>query len=918
MADRNLDIALRIKADLESARKQLDELNKSVKATGDNSKGSADKLGAVGKRIDEMEAEAAAANKTLGQTGKVLDTSSGKAKTFGRETAQLARNLKNGNFDGAASNIGKLGAASGVAAEGAGALAVGLGGTVAVLALFAVAAFKGYQEDQLLGRSIIATGNYAGVTTGQVRVMADAIGAVTGRSDNAREALQLLIASGQVTGDNLQRVAQAALDLSTITGQSIEKSVQAFTRMRDEPVAAVKALDDSLHFLTLAQYEHIKALRDQGDQEGAAAAAQQAASVAVRQRAAEVVASVGLMERGWNNLRSNVIATWNAMKDVGATKTAADDLAAVNKELDGYRQRVAAIRARRGDTAPITDADLVSAGEVALSRDRIKELLTQKQVAASGALMESWIAGTEASTAKANDTLKRDSDFWDKALAGAKSDAAKQKEIDAVNAAAARDIQNAPNMKAEVEQKQRDALALIEKKYAAKVATPRPVANTGDAAASAAAAAAVDQQIQALIRVQAALDPTTKAWADYNAEVAKQDKIAATAKGVAGADVAAIDARRNAVVQAAAAARGADLAAIAKKDQQAWEQLRDSLRTPAEVKLDNAIAQIQELNALLEKGANINSPEYQAALKRIGENAVTPLPSYQGVDAAVGGPFSEMAKNFRAQQELETSYATQAAALEKQLDDGKLASHAAYLAAKGKLDTDYKNKSLVIEQSRQQLTLTTMSDFFGQVASLQHSQNSKMAAIGKAAAIAQAIINTYQSATAAYAALAGIPYVGPFLGAAAAAVAIAAGLANVQAIRAQPTSFDTGGYTGPGGRLQPAGIVHKGEVVWSQHDVARAGGVPVVEAMRLGRRGYAEGGIVAAPRLQAPVAPRARLQDPAANVSAGPTVANNFRFISAFDANELAQRILETPAGEKAVVNHVIANGTAVRQGIAA
>lgn len=56
--------------------------------------------------------------------------------------------------------------------------------------------------------------------------------------------------------------------------------------------------------------------------------------------------------------------------------------------------------------------------------------------------------------------------------------------------------------------------------------------------------------------------------------------------------------------------------------------------------------------------------------------------------------------------------------------------------------------------------------------------------------------------------------------------------------------FASGGYTGPGGQFEPAGVVHKGEVVWSQQDVARAGGVGVVEAMRLGRRGYAAGGVV--------------------------------------------------------------------------
>lgn len=53
--------------------------------------------------------------------------------------------------------------------------------------------------------------------------------------------------------------------------------------------------------------------------------------------------------------------------------------------------------------------------------------------------------------------------------------------------------------------------------------------------------------------------------------------------------------------------------------------------------------------------------------------------------------------------------------------------------------------------------------------------------------------------------------------------------------------FSEGGFTGPGGKYQPAGIVHKGEVVWSQADVARAGGVGAVEALR---NGYANGGAV--------------------------------------------------------------------------
>lgn len=58
--------------------------------------------------------------------------------------------------------------------------------------------------------------------------------------------------------------------------------------------------------------------------------------------------------------------------------------------------------------------------------------------------------------------------------------------------------------------------------------------------------------------------------------------------------------------------------------------------------------------------------------------------------------------------------------------------------------------------------------------------------------------------------------------------------------------FDVGGFTGPGGKYEPAGIVHRGEVVFSQEDVRRHGGVANVEALRLARLpSFADGGAVA-------------------------------------------------------------------------
>lgn len=55
--------------------------------------------------------------------------------------------------------------------------------------------------------------------------------------------------------------------------------------------------------------------------------------------------------------------------------------------------------------------------------------------------------------------------------------------------------------------------------------------------------------------------------------------------------------------------------------------------------------------------------------------------------------------------------------------------------------------------------------------------------------------------------------------------------------------FDTGGYTGPGGKYDPAGVVHKGEYVFDQDAVQRIG----VQNLRRLQKGYADGGYVGGP-----------------------------------------------------------------------
>ena len=92
------------------------------------------------------------------------------------------------------------------------------------------------------------------------------------------------------------------------------------------------------------------------------------------------------------------------------------------------------------------------------------------------------------------------------------------------------------------------------------------------------------------------------------------------------------------------------------------------------------------------------------------------------------------------------------------------------------------------EMTQKQKIQTVQQGLAGLAANL-----GKETAAGKAAAVASALISTYQGAQDSYASLAKIPVVGPALGFAAAAAATVAGLANVKAITSTKTPQVAGG-----------------------------------------------------------------------------------------------------------------------------
>ena len=123
-------------------------------------------------------------------------------------------------------------------------------------------------------------------------------------------------------------------------------------------------------------------------------------------------------------------------------------------------------------------------------------------------------------------------------------------------------------------------------------------------------------------------------------------------------------------------------------------------------------------------------------------------------------------------------------------------------------------------------------------------------AIQKGLTLTSIAFDTAAALTGGIKASQSIPYPGNLV---AMATTIATILGNIAAAKQALTGsgFSEGGYTGDGPKYKPAGVVHAGEVVWSQADVAKAGGAEVVNRMRPTYRpamknsgSYADGGLV--------------------------------------------------------------------------
>ncbi|EMF0715597.1 tape measure protein, partial [Acinetobacter baumannii] len=173
---------------------------------------------------------------------------------------------------------------------------------------------------------------------------------------------------------------------------------------------------------------------------------------------------------------------------------------------------------------------------------------------------------------------------------------------------------------------------------------------------------------------------------------------------------------------------------------------------------------------------------------------------------------------------------------EEQRNSQLLAAREQYLQSRKALDEKYAqderdlNSSLFETQLGQLGSLTSqLSGYWSNMTGIVKNAAGEQSGIYKGMYIAQqafAIGSATISALQAYNQILASPwYLDVISKSTAANLVLGMGMANVGLIAGQTIAgFSDGGYTGNGLKHTPAGIVHKGEIVWSQEDIKRWGG----------------------------------------------------------------------------------------------
>ena len=193
----------------------------------------------------------------------------------------------------------------------------------AAVGLVVYAWYDAEQQAQAYTKALVLSRNEAAATTLTLVTMAqktsDALQVAAGVGAEAAVG-----SNGKIAGQNLQRRGQCSRGDEGNQRAALDETIAMYAKLAEDPVKGMQKLNEQVNFMTLALYEQVKALQEQGRNQDAVTVITRAAADETVMALARVRASQNPVIRGFKEPGVEATKAWSAMQvNVGLGPAAA-------------------------------------------------------------------------------------------------------------------------------------------------------------------------------------------------------------------------------------------------------------------------------------------------------------------------------------------------------------------------------------------------------------------------------------------------------------------------------------------------------------------------------------------------------------------------------------------------------------------
>lgn len=160
-------------------------------------------------------------------------------------------------------------------------------------------AYARYQGNSTLSdfnKTLVLSGNQAGLTADRMLVLSRAGQAAGLTFNQTSESLTALVNAGVRGGEQFEAISQSVARFSSASGVEVDKVAEAFGKLTTDPTSGLTAMARQFHNVTAEQIAYVAQLQRSGDEAGALQAANEAATKGFDDQTRRLKENMGTLE----------------------------------------------------------------------------------------------------------------------------------------------------------------------------------------------------------------------------------------------------------------------------------------------------------------------------------------------------------------------------------------------------------------------------------------------------------------------------------------------------------------------------------------------------------------------------------------------------------------------------------------------